>query len=219
MNDLINQWDMAYHQSRPAMKFDHAHITTYTDVYWTTQAPCHMIGSDNPITERALIAHTFKLVKKTTFQDRAELPPLQEWHSMETLPYQYCWVGDITPVPDIHGFIKEYRNVVFRRRHVTLTQLSVYDLNHPLIAPQPKVFSRVALAKLRDTGVIHPRARITQDTGKCPRHTDFYDIVDVIYAIHMKKGNGHHYDMPRIAEFWGIRLGKYAEVDAKGKDE
>lgn len=187
----INQWDLVYHQSRPAMPFT-GH-TPHLDVWATLQ--CEH-DPKTPHFDEDILSSI-----KLQWMDKIELLTSQTWHSMETQPYQYLWVSDDA--------------MVIRRRHVTLTQLARYDLNHPAIAPQTKVLSRCALEKLRDMGVIHPRARITQGEGERQRHTDFYDVVDVIFAIHIRQRNGRNFDMPQIKAFWDIRLAKYAELDSQ----
>ncbi len=192
--NAINQWDMEYHQSRPALPF--AGYTTYMDV-WAFM-PCEH-DPKTPNFDETILSSI-----KLQWMDKIDLLTPQTWHSMSLYPYQYLWMsGD---------------NMVIRRRNITLTQMAEYDLNHPVIAPAPKFLTRKALAKLRDTGVIHPRARITQGEGERQRHTDFYDVVDVIFALHMRQRNGRNFDMTRINEFWGIRLAKYAEQDATETD-
>ena len=134
-----------------------------------------------------------------------------DWLISKTHPFMYVWGTETRPL-----FEMQTRELTIRRRYVTLSQLATYDLSHPLTAPTPKQYDKAMLKKLcglivrqQESQVIYPRASALMSTGAS---VDFYDVVDVIYVLHIFHLNGR-FDMTRIEHFWLQRFEAYHVAD------
>jgi hypothetical protein len=133
------------------------------------------------------------------------------WCISDTCPIFYVWGNDEKPL-----FESRTRELTIRRRYVTLRQLETYDLSH-LLAPEPKDYSMDSLVKMTgtlkrniyDAPIFYPRANIVLPNRV---KVDFYDVLDVVYALHLKHLNGR-FDYTRLKRFWDARLNAYHDAD------
>jgi len=134
------------------------------------------------------------------------------WCISSNRPIFYVWGNEIQPMFELN-----VRELTIHRRYVTLKQLSTYDLSHPLLAPEPKQYPLKVLMRMSkkirvsgyDQPAFYPRAELRLPSGV---KVDFYDVVDVVYALQITHLNGK-FDYPHIKQFWDARFNAYHNAD------
>ena len=196
----VNMRDMALY-TRPAIPFNVSDISVY-ESHTLMRKWCD-------VTKTAESA--FDANKRYRFLWGWSEHEHADWIISQSRPFMYTWGTKIRPLGET-----QTRELILRRRHVTLRQLATYDLSHPLLNPAPKQLDKKVLQlltgqyfKWHDDLIIYPRASVSISVGES---LDFYDVVDVIYALNMRHLSGR-FDLSHIEHFWKQRREAYHIAD------